>query len=137
MLLAKIFIWRSQGESNPSLRRDRAAYLPIYYGTRLERAGRFELLACGVEDRCATADTIPADLEHRVGFEPTIMTVLQAVALDHSATDACCLAGDQGFEPRNVGIKIRCLNQLGESPAERWYTVGESNPSYLRERRVS
>lgn len=26
------------------------------------------------------------------------------------------LAGDVGFEPTHVGIKIRCLNQLGESP---------------------
>ena len=26
------------------------------------------------------------------------------------------LAGDQGFEPWNAGIKIQCLNQLGESP---------------------
>ena len=26
------------------------------------------------------------------------------------------LAGDVGFEPTNAGIKIRCLNQLGESP---------------------
>ena len=29
-----------------------------------------------------------------------------------------CLAGDIGFEPMRVGIKIRCLNQLGESPTE-------------------
>ena len=26
------------------------------------------------------------------------------------------MAGDLGVEPRNAGIKIRCLNQLGESP---------------------
>jgi len=29
-----------------------------------------------------------------------------------------CLAGDIGFEPMHVGIKIRCLNQLGESPTK-------------------
>jgi hypothetical protein len=27
------------------------------------------------------------------------------------------LAGEEGFEPSNAGIKIRCLNQLGDSPA--------------------
>ena len=26
------------------------------------------------------------------------------------------VAGEEGFEPSNAGIKIRCLNQLGESP---------------------
>src|SRR3990170_4117359 len=26
------------------------------------------------------------------------------------------LAGEEGFEPSNGGIKIRCLNQLGDSP---------------------
>ena len=30
---------------------------------------------------------------------------------------ACCVAGEEGFEPSNGGIKIRCLNQLGDSPA--------------------
>ena len=28
-----------------------------------------------------------------------------------------CMAGEEGFEPSNGGIKIRCLNQLGDSPA--------------------
>ena len=26
------------------------------------------------------------------------------------------LAGEEGFEPSYAGIKIRCLNQLGDSP---------------------
>jgi hypothetical protein len=26
------------------------------------------------------------------------------------------MAGEEGFEPSHVGIKIRCLNQLGDSP---------------------
>ena len=26
------------------------------------------------------------------------------------------LAGEKGFEPLHAGIKIRCLNQLGDSP---------------------
>ena len=26
------------------------------------------------------------------------------------------LAGEEGFEPSHAGIKIRCLNQLGDSP---------------------
>ena len=29
---------------------------------------------------------------------------------------AKCLAEEEGFEPSNAGIKIRCLNQLGDSP---------------------
>ena len=32
------------------------------------------------------------------------------------------LAGDVGFEPTHVGIKIRCLNQLGESPTLSLYS---------------
>ena len=28
-------------------------------------------------------------------------------------------AGEEGFEPSNAGIKIRCLNQLGDSPTTR------------------
>jgi hypothetical protein len=27
------------------------------------------------------------------------------------------MAGEEGFEPSNAGIKIRCLDQLGDSPA--------------------
>jgi hypothetical protein len=26
------------------------------------------------------------------------------------------MAGEKGFEPLNAGIKIRCLNQLGDTP---------------------
>src|SRR5258708_7483130 len=29
------------------------------------------------------------------------------------------MAGEEGFEPSNGGIKIRCLNQLGDSPARK------------------
>lgn len=32
------------------------------------------------------------------------------------------MAGEQGFEPWNAGIRIRCLNQLGDSPTARNYT---------------
>src|SRR4051812_45973541 len=28
------------------------------------------------------------------------------------------MAGEEGFEPSNAGIKIRCLNQLGDSPVD-------------------
>lgn len=28
------------------------------------------------------------------------------------------MAGEQGFEPWNAGIKIQCLNQLGDSPTQ-------------------
>ena len=34
------------------------------------------------------------------------------------------LAGEEGFEPSHAGIKIRCLNQLGDSP-----TILQSNPA--------
>ena len=27
------------------------------------------------------------------------------------------MAGEEGFEPSHAGIKIQCLNQLGDSPA--------------------
>ena len=30
----------------------------------------------------------------------------------------CLMAGEQGFEPWNAGIKIQCLNQLGDSPTQ-------------------
>lgn len=33
-----------------------------------------------------------------------------------TGTCFCKVAGDVGFEPTHAGIKIRCLNQLGESP---------------------
>ena len=37
--------------------------------------------------------------------------------LPKAATSAAAvLAGEEGFEPSNAGIKIRCLNQLGDSP---------------------
>ncbi len=31
------------------------------------------------------------------------------------------LAGEEGFEPSNAGIRIRCLNQLGDSPTSGKY----------------
>src|SRR5687767_5837179 len=31
-------------------------------------------------------------------------------------SDFTKLAGEEGFEPSSAGIKIRCLNQLGDSP---------------------
>ena len=37
----------------------------------------------------------------------------------HSVVDQCPatdLAGEEGFEPSHAGIKIQCLNQLGDSP---------------------
>ena len=40
------------------------------------------------------------------------------------------LAGGIGFEPMHVGIKIRCLNQLGEPPVD-WRTARDSNPEPL------
>jgi hypothetical protein len=37
------------------------------------------------------------------------------------ATEQCPLhpmAGEEGFEPSHAGIKIQCLNQLGDSPTQ-------------------
>ena len=46
----------------------------------------------------------------------------------NSVIGAKILAGDIGFEPMRVGIKIRCLNQLGESPIKpTWWMRVESN----------
>jgi hypothetical protein len=28
------------------------------------------------------------------------------------------MAGEEGFEPSHAGIKIQCLNQLGDSPTQ-------------------
>src|SRR6185436_10917726 len=49
---------------------------------------------------------------------PVNSTVLNSTALRASweRGSAGCLAGEEGFEPSYVGIKIRCLNQLGDSP---------------------
>ncbi len=45
--------------------------------------------------------------------------------LRFKTNDACMpscaekdLAGEEGFEPSHAGIKIRCLNQLGDSPTQ-------------------
>ena len=45
------------------------------------------------------------------------MLKLNTNLLPNAATSAAAvLAGEEGFEPSNAGIKIRCLNQLGDSP---------------------
>jgi hypothetical protein len=33
------------------------------------------------------------------------------------------LAGEKGFEPLHAGIKIQCLNQLGDSPTRDTGTI--------------
>src|SRR3982751_3632451 len=44
---------------------------------------------------------------------PENRTVLKSMAFASAN-----LAGEEGLEPSNVGIKIRCLNQLGDSPTQ-------------------
>ncbi len=39
-----------------------------------------------------------------------------------------------GFEPANVGLKTRCLSPLGYAA---WYSVGESNSYFHREKVAS
>jgi hypothetical protein len=36
------------------------------------------------------------------------------------------MAGEEGFEPSYGGIKIRCLNQLGDSPI--WFWGRKTHP---------
>ena len=38
------------------------------------------------------------------------------------------LAEEEGFEPSNAGIKIRCLNQLGDSPTRDAH-LGDEQPT--------
>ena len=56
------------------------------------------------------------------GYEPNEILLLYS---------AINLVRDQGFEPWNAGIKIQCLDQLGESPTI-WYSVPDSNPVYRK-----
>jgi hypothetical protein len=44
----------------------------------------------------------------------------QAIVQPVRSTKRETLAGEEGFEPSYVGIKIRCLNQLGDSPTQVW-----------------
>ena len=43
------------------------------------------------------------------------LNVARAVPDPFRTTD---LAGEKGFEPLHAGIKIQCLNQLGDSPTQ-------------------
>jgi hypothetical protein len=74
----------------------------LFLSVKVERRARIELATLAWK-----AKVIPF-YERRVYFNYTTnITVCLR-----------CLAGDIGFEPMRVGIKIRCLNQLGESPTE-------------------
>ena len=65
----------------------------------------------------------------RVGLvaAPAISKPLNKVTEQKALTRTRCgsgsqgpknLAGVEGFEPANAGIKIRCLNQLGDTPTQ-------------------
>ena len=41
-------------------------------------------------------------------------------------------AGEEGFEPSHAGIKIRCLNQLGDSPTSFHSNVAVGAQRYPR-----
>ena len=43
---------------------------------------------------------------------------IKARTIKASAIKAQILAGVEGVEPANAGIKIRCLNQLGDTPTQ-------------------
>src|SRR6185369_15783643 len=53
------------------------------------------------------------------GFAVPVNTIRlsKAMGLPGSPATFGILAGEEGFEPSNAGIKIQCLNQLGDSPA--------------------
>ena len=56
----------------------------------------------------------------RRGFLPVmsrLCSLVEAEAIDTAGKYSTSVAGEEGFEPSNAGIKIRCLNQLGDSPA--------------------
>ncbi len=46
------------------------------------------------------------------------MHLLQAGGRRNAGITREFLAGEEGLEPSNAGIKIRCLNQLGDSPTQ-------------------
>jgi hypothetical protein len=41
------------------------------------------------------------------------------------------MAGEEGFEPSHAGIKIQCLNQLGDSPIILFPTLNLNEGGYL------
>jgi hypothetical protein len=47
------------------------------------------------------------------------------------------VVGDEGFEPPNAGIKIRCLNPLGESPTDLVLMRGIEPPTSSLPRKYS
>ena len=55
--------------------------------------------------------------ELRVGVAREHHQVVEGHALGLSFRPLLNLAGEEGFEPSNAGIKIQCLNQLGDSPS--------------------
>ena len=53
--------------------------------------------------------------------------------LCHTNAYSDVLAGVEGVEPANAGIKIRCLNQLGDTPTRDYYNgTGEVSPISCR-----
>ena len=53
----------------------------------------------------------------RCGLAHKFQSTTRLTVPDGTHVTACkYLAGEEGFEPSHAGIKIRCLNQLGDSP---------------------
>ena len=53
----------------------------------------------------------------RCGLAHNFQSTTRLTVLFRTHVTACSyLAGEEGFEPSHAGIKIRCLNQLGDSP---------------------
>src|SRR5687767_7935139 len=50
------------------------------------------------------------------GLALPVNTIRLSKAMSLRRCGSRCMAGEEGFEPTNAGIKIRCLNQLGDSP---------------------
>ena len=49
---------------------------------------------------------------------PCIVRTWMKHTLVHCTSGIKILAGVEGVEPANAGIKIRCLNQLGDTPTQ-------------------
>src|SRR3990167_11247293 len=72
------------------------------------------------------------DPAKRVGL---FLYVARAVSGLFRITD---LAGEEGFEPSHAGIKIQCLNQLGDSPTQdTCLTLGPDRRPICRRLRIN
>ena len=61
----------------------------------------------------------------------TVLPSLLPLRLPHDSSPSC-MAGDEGVEPPNGGIKIRCLRPLDESPTDLLARPAGIEPTFWR-----